>query len=512
MDHLQSRALIIIDNGFARQVLLDHSNRTVWTIGRQNSEAPPDIPIASLFVSKEQGKLFLKNGKWIYENTESSLCGTWYNTEPLGRADRNGDNRPRELKDGDILQVRSQAGKVLLLFQSGGVEGSWTSCIMDKIGDRIFAGSNPDYCSLCLALPNISARNTAFSLGGDHEWYVEDLGSVRGTVLNGELLHEKKRLQEGDRIQIDKCLMIYTENRLYYNEAGRENRSRTDYMLRSRKVILSAEIDSKVVKDKRSSSFPAAVRNLFIPAKKELLRDVRLEIREGTLVALLGTAGAGKSTVMNCLNGMELQGVRGRIFFDGVDLQKHFGKVQSRIGSVPQQKVVHPSLTVTEELTEAAVLRLPAGTSRKEIRRRVSNTIRVLGLEKVKDSRIVKLSGGEMGRVNVGIELVADRKLLCLDEPDAGLSPNLKKELFILLQNLAHRNNVTILAIIHDVSEIYMFDQIIMMVKAENVGRLAFSGTPDETRKYFGTEIKNIYEILESNPEKYVRESGGRHL
>ena len=508
MDYSQSRALIIIDNGFARQILLDASGKTTWTIGRQNNEVHPDIPMASLFVSKEQGELHLVNGSWMYENVASSRCGTWYNGEPLGNAAVNGNTGPRKLKEGDVLQIRSQAGKVIMIYMRKRMEGNWTSCHLDKLGDRIFAGSNPDYCSICLALPNISARNTVFDYIKNDGWYAEDLGSVRGTLLNGKILQKKTRLQEGDRIQIDKCLMIYMENTLYYNEAGRESRARNASMLRTKKVILSAEIKSKVVRDRsKSNTFSATLKNFFVPAKKELLKDVRLDIREGTMVALLGTAGAGKSTVMNCLNGMELQGVNGKILFDGVDLQKNFDKVQSRIGSVPQQKVVHPSLTVTEELTEAAILRLPAGTPDEEIRRRVEHTISILGLEKKKNTRIVKLSGGEMGRVNVGIELVANRKLLCLDEPDAGLSPNLKKQLFILLHDLAHRNNVTILAIIHDVSEIYMFDQIIMMVKVNEIGRLAFSGTPDEARKYFGTEIKNIYEILESNPEKYVKGS-----
>ena len=59
--------------------------------------------------------------------------------------------------------------------------------------------------------------------------------------------------------------------------------------------------------------------------------------------------------------------------------------------------------------------------------------------------------------------------------------------------------------IIHDVSDIDLFDQIIMMTKVDNVGRLAFSGSPAEARKYFGTDVKGAYQLLAEHPEKYVK-------
>ena len=74
------------------------------------------------------------------------------------------------------------------------------------------------------------------------------------------------------------------------------------------------------------------------------------------------------------------------------------------------------------------------------------------------------------------------------------------------MRNLAHANGKSVLTIIHDVSEIDLFDQVIMLAKVDGVGRLAFSGTPEEARKLFGiTDIKDAYSLLEKNPEKYVR-------
>ena len=75
----------------------------------------------------------------------------------------------------------------------------------------------------------------------------------------------------------------------------------------------------------------------------------------------------------------------------------------------------------------------------------------------------------------------------------------------MLLRKLAHDNGKSIIVIIHDVSDIELFDQVIMMTKSENIGRLVFSGSPREAKEYFGVEMKEIYSLLEANPQKYLR-------
>lgn len=116
---------------------------------------------------------------------------------------------------------------------------------------------------------------------------------------------------------------------------------------------------------------------------------------------------------------MEPDGVCGEIRLNGEDLLGNFERMKYKIGSVPQENVLHEAYRVSDELRDAAILRLPNDTTRKEIREKVEEVIEKLGLEKVKKSRISQLSGGEKKRVNIGIELVADRDVLCLDEPDA---------------------------------------------------------------------------------------------
>lgn len=261
----------------------------------------------------------------------------------------------------------------------------------------------------------------------------------------------------------------------------------------SKQVVLRADIHSKTVPERDGAG------------KKELIRDVQVEILKGDLVALLGGSGAGKTTVMNCLNGMDQRGVTGTVSFCGRDLYQNFDQIKWMIGSVPQQNELHTMLSVEEELKEAAVIRLPAETKSKEIKKRVNDTIHTLKLDAVRKSKIGKLSGGEQKRVNIGIELVADRLLLCLDEPDAGLDPASKRELFTILRDLAHKRDKSVIVIIHDVAEIALFDKIIMMAKVDNVGRLAFSGSPQDAKRHFGVEdLRDAYTIIAQEPERFL--------
>lgn len=144
---------------------------------------------------------------------------------------------------------------------------------------------------------------------------------------------------------------------------------------------------------------------------------------------------------------------------------------------------------------------LPKDSSKAEIKDSVNRTLKQLGIESVRNNQIAKCSGGEKRRVSIGMELVADKQFLCLDEPEANLDPGNKRNLFETLRNLAHSEGKLILSIIHDVSDIDLFDKIIIMNKVDNVGRLAFSGTPNEAREHFGREIKEIYNLIENKED-----------
>jgi ABC-type multidrug transport system ATPase subunit/pSer/pThr/pTyr-binding forkhead associated (FHA) protein len=480
---------VIIENTGIRNIPLDVRSR--WTFGRGTPAATPDISVSSAIVGRKHGELFFVDGQWYYLD-RGSVNGTYYNGQKIAAAD-GGEAKPVPLCNGDILRVDSDSldfpddRGVWMLFTTVPLGDEWNRYSI-KGKEETIIGRDPEQCDLVLPLPYISAVHAKIGNANGH-YFVMDCGSLAGTWLNDQKLEHGTVLNEKDKLVFCDCMMILLGDELIYNinSIGTAN-SRT-----AKRLILKADIQTKKVPNNSG------------PGEKELIRDVNVEVKEGSLVALLGSSGAGKTTVMNCLNGMDVKGVKGSVLFKGEDLLVHFERMKYLIGSVPQEEVFHPMLTVEEELMDAAVIRLPSDTKKSEIKKHVDDTIAQLNLENVRKNKISKCSGGEKKRVNIAIELVADRQLLCLDEPDAGLDPGMKKELFTILARLAHEEGKSILVIIHDVSEIDMFDQIIMMTKLDNVGRLAFSGTPDEARAYFGAEMKDAYRLLAENPGAYVK-------
>ena len=369
---------------------------------------------------------------------------------------------------------------------------SWDDFRLKDHVTVIGRSSNCDLIANQTGISSVHARITSHN----GRYFLSDCNSEAGTYVNGKRLTSPICLNEKDRISVGSSNFVFSGGKLIYSKT--DDPSTRAKTLRTiapddRPVVLKTDIKTKQVKNNSGVGM------------KELIRDIRLEVKEGSLVAMLGTAGAGKSTVMNCMNGMELQGVRGSVLFRNVDLVRNFDQMKHLIGSVPQKKVFHPSFTPEEEFMQAAMLRLPPDTTDREIKERVDKTLEMLSITGVRKSRNSKLSGGEQTRVNVGIELVADRDLLCLDEPDQGLSPNYKHELFVILQNLAHKHCKTVVSIIHDVSEIDMFDQVIMLAKVDGVGRLAFSGNPAKARDYFGVDIRDAYALMEREPKRFVK-------
>lgn len=490
--------LVILENAQVRVCALDL--RPEWMIGRvdPNSGRTPDIPFMSRIVSREHGWLHCVEGQWYFVDNPKNLNGTYHNGRKIERP-LPGKKKNTPLESGDILRIdsddlnRTNENGVLMLFTTASTNGIWEAMQLKTSGETLIGRDTA--CDIVEELPYFSAKHAKITwLNG--RYYLSDCGSKAGTYVNGEQVVSTYMLKEKDCISICDRSYFFTGNQLLYLKCNREKAQEELRMTQpdQRPVILKANIQCKKVKNR--SGF----------GMKELIRDINLEIREGTLVALLGTAGAGKSTVMNCMNGMDLKGVQGSVVYRNVDLMKHLTQMKYLIGNVPQDKIFHPELTPEKEFYDAALLRLPGDMSKQEIQQRVDKTLEMLSMTKVRNNQNSMLSGGEKTRVNVGIELVADRDILFLDEPDQGLSPNYKEELFLILRDLAHVHGKSILSIIHDVSKIELFDQVIMLAKVDGVGRLAFSGTPEEACAHFGvTTIADAYALLDKCPEKYVR-------
>ncbi len=205
----------------------------------------------------------------------------------------------------------------------------------------------------------------------------------------------------------------------------------------------------------------------------EVLRGVDLQVQPGEIVALLGSNGAGKSTLNNVVSGL-IKASAGSVRFDGQDItHSHYRDiVRTGLIQVPEGRRVFPNLSVQENLALGSFTRARA--------RREHNLARVHHIfPRLKDRATQKagtLSGGEQQMLAIGRGLMAEPRLLILDEPSLGLSPLLVEELFALIQQL-HREGLAVLLVEQNVAQSLEIAQRAYVL--EN-GAVRFHGAPAE--------------------------------
>jgi len=210
--------------------------------------------------------------------------------------------------------------------------------------------------------------------------------------------------------------------------------------------------------------------------KKQVLFGLSMEVRNGDVVALIGPNGAGKSTVLKAVCGL-IPTWRGEICFDGTATN---GSTPARnvargITFAPQGNRVFADLTVMENLEIGGFL-LP----RRELRGRIAQVIEMFPILKDRAKQDAgDLSGGEQQMLALARALVAKPKLLMLDEPSLGLSPNLVRSVFEKIAEINRDTGVSILIVEQKVREVL---RICNRVYSLKLGRLAFDGTPEELR------------------------------
>ncbi|KAH9483668.1 ABC transporter G family member [Psilocybe cubensis] len=190
---------------------------------------------------------------------------------------------------------------------------------------------------------------------------------------------------------------------------------------------------------------------------KVILDNVTGVVKPGQMMAILGPSGAGKTTLVEILAGRSKSGVISGHF--GVIAENADQNSAPRIGFVPQQDILPPMLTVFEALLFAARLRLPETVTEQEKKDRVNALLEKLGISAIKNSRIGDvmgsknrgISGGEMRRVSIGLELIACPDVLLLDEPTSGLDSVSAARIANVLYDIAHDpvNPTPIIASIH---------------------------------------------------------------
>ncbi|MEI6530289.1 MAG: energy-coupling factor transporter ATPase [bacterium] len=216
-----------------------------------------------------------------------------------------------------------------------------------------------------------------------------------------------------------------------------------------------------------------------LPWEKRALSDVSFSIESGEFIGLIGETGSGKSTLVQILNGL-LRPTEGTILLDGSDISNRkvdLHRIRAQVGLVfqfPEQQLF--AETVAEDVAFGPK---NLGVPKEEIGKRVDEALLKVGLrpQSLRDRSPFTLSGGEKRLVSIAGVLAMRPKVLILDEVTAGLDPKGKKEILARIQLLHRVEKATIILVSHDMDEIALLSQRILILKE---GKLILEGSPVE--------------------------------
>ena len=216
-------------------------------------------------------------------------------------------------------------------------------------------------------------------------------------------------------------------------------------------------------------------------AAAPVLSHVDLHVPEGELVLVVGRTGTGKSTLLRCVNGLvpHFTGgtLSGRVTVAGRDTRLHPPReLADVVGVVPQDPL---SGFVTDMVEDELAYGMESiGLAPDVMRRRVEETLDLLGLTELRNRPLRSLSGGQRQRVAIGAVLTMHPQVLVLDEPTSALDPGAAEEVLAALQRLVHDLGVTVLLAEHRLERVVQYADRVVVVPGE--GEALVVGTPAE--------------------------------
>ena len=222
-----------------------------------------------------------------------------------------------------------------------------------------------------------------------------------------------------------------------------------------------------------------------------------LAIERGSFTVILGHNGSGKSTLAKTFNAVLLPS-GGKVYVDGMDTtdEKLLLEIRRRVGMVFQ----NPDNQIVANVVEEDVAFAPEnlGVPTEEIRRRVDDALRTVGMEKFAKHAPHLLSGGQKQRIAIAGVLAMRPQCIVLDEATAMLDPIGRSEVISTIERLNHDEGITVVLITHHMNEAEQADRVIVM----NEGRVAMDGAPREVfaqvekLKSIGLTVPDTVELL----------------
>ncbi len=237
---------------------------------------------------------------------------------------------------------------------------------------------------------------------------------------------------------------------------------------------------------------------------RTVVKEVSVNVRQGEIVGLLGPNGAGKTTTFYMIVGI-IKPYSGRVFLDDQEITKMpmYQRAQLGVGYLAQEASVFRQMTVENNIM--SILEFRKDLTKEQRREKCESLIREFGLEKIRNSKGIQLSGGERRRTEIARALANDPKFLLLDEPFAGVDPIAVQDIQDIVAHLKDRN-IGILITDHNVHEtLSITDRAYLLYE----GTVLHHGTPEEMaadpdvrEKYLGRD----FELRRAKPKALVDE------
>jgi len=243
------------------------------------------------------------------------------------------------------------------------------------------------------------------------------------------------------------------------------------------------------------------IKNLYKSfGDNRVLQGVNLEIEEGKTITIIGGSGCGKSVLLKHMVGL-LKPEAGEIEVDGQEITRlgmeELAEVQKKFGMLFQGAALFDSLTVGENI--AFGLRMLTDLEEREIKKRVSEKLSLVGLEGIEELMPAELSGGMKKRVALARAIAMNPKYILYDEPSTGLDPIMADVINNLILDLQEKLKITSIAVTHDMVTAYKIsDRIAMLYE----GRIEEIGMPEEIRETKNSVVRQFITGSSQGPIK----------
>lgn len=228
---------------------------------------------------------------------------------------------------------------------------------------------------------------------------------------------------------------------------------------------------------------------------KAAVKDISLEVEEGTIISLLGVNGAGKTTTIRMLSGLS-KPTGGDAFIFAKSIRSEMQEIKNISNLSTQETAVAPNLTVLENLEFMAEL---YGLPSNEVKEQVDKIIQMFSFEEVKKQKAKTLSGGWQRKVSIGMALITGPQILYLDEPTLGLDVLARRELWKDIEAL--KGEVTIVLTTHYMEEAeHLSDRVAVMVD----GEIKACGSVEELKALTNADsLENAFITIAQNTDSH---------